>query len=112
MALSSVTQKRKIVPPSKKTARAISAGKTREIAAGEFKAKCLGLMREIANTGKPVLVTMRGKPLVEVGPPRSGKKSTKKDDFIGRWEGILTINGDPDDLIKPVFPLEDYDMLK
>ncbi len=92
--------------------RVNSVSGTREIAAGEFKAKCLGLMREVAKTGEPVLVTMRGKPLVEVGPPRSGKKSRKKDDFIGRWEGILKINGDPDDLIKPVFPLEDYDMLK
>jgi prevent-host-death family protein len=81
------------------------------MAAGEFKAKCLGVMSEIASTGKPVLVTKRGEPLVEVIPPRN-KKSRRGDDFIGRLEGIMEIVGDPDDLIKPVFPLEDYDMLK
>ena len=36
----------------------------------------------------------------------------KKEDFFGRLEGIIEIVGDPDDLINPVFPLEDYDMLK
>ena len=96
----------------KPNARSHGVNGTREIAAGEFKAKCLGLMREVANTGKPLLVTVRGKPLVEVGPPRDGKKTRVKDDFIGRWEGILKINGDPDDLVKPIFPLEDWDMLK
>jgi prevent-host-death family protein len=87
----------------------VTGGK--QMAAGEFKAKCLGVMSEIASTGKPVLVTKRGEPLVEVIPPRN-KKSSRGDDFIGRLEGIIEIIGDPDDLIKPVFPLEDYDMLK
>jgi hypothetical protein len=102
----------KALMKKKNAAKAADIGKIRQVAAGEFKAKCLGLMREVANTGKPVLVTVRGKPLVEVGRPKSVNKSKKKDDFIGRWEGIMKINGDPDDLIKPVFPLEDYDMLK
>jgi len=101
-------------PPAKKKSavKATDIGKIKQVAAGEFKAKCLGLMREVANTGKPVLVTVWGKPLVEVGPPRNGNKTRRKDDFLGRWEGIIKIVGDPDDLIKPVFPLEDYDMLK
>ncbi len=82
-----------------------------QMAAGEFKAKCLGVMAEVAKTGKPLLVTKRGEPFVEVGPPRHAKKGKKKS-FIGRLEGIMEIVGDPEDLIKPVFPLEDYDMLK
>jgi prevent-host-death family protein len=90
--------------------RPVATGR-KQMAAGEFKAKCLGVMSEIASTGKPVLVTKRGEPLVEVIPPRN-KKSRRGDDFIGRLEGIMEIVGDPDDLIKPVFPLEDYDMLK
>jgi hypothetical protein len=49
-------------------------------------------------------------PVIKVVPIRNGKK--KKDDFFGRLKGIIEIVGDPDDLIKPVFPLEDYDMLK
>jgi len=95
----------------KTSARVVDDGKQRKIAAGEFKAKCLGVMSEVASTGKPVLVTRRGEPLVEVIPPRN-KRSRRGDDFIGRLEGVIEIIGDPDDLIKPVFPLEDYDMLK
>jgi len=34
----------------------------RTMAAGEFKAKCLGVMTEVNSTGQPVLVTKRGKP--------------------------------------------------
>lgn len=80
----------------------------RQMAAGEFKAKCLGAMTEVAKTGKPLLVTKRGEPLVEVGPWRHAKKR-KRDTFIGRLEGKYEICGD---LLEPVFPLEDYDMLK
>jgi len=80
------------------------------MAAGEFKAKCLKIMDEINKTGKSMIVTKRGVPVMKVVPIRNAKK--KKDDFFGRLKGIIEIVGDPDDLIKPVFPLEDYDMLK
>ncbi len=106
MATRSATKKKSV-------AERVSGNRTRQIAAGEFKAKCLGVMREVASTGNPVLVTLRGKPLVEVIPRRNGgRKSKRADNFIGRLEGVMEIIGDPDDLIKPVFPLEDYDMLK
>jgi hypothetical protein len=78
----------------------------RRMAVGEFKAKCLGAMAEVARTGKPLLVTKRGEPFVEVRPPRN---TTKKKSFIGRLEGKYTIHGD---LLETVFALEDYDMLK
>jgi prevent-host-death family protein len=84
----------------------------RQMAAGEFKAKCLGVMDEVQETGKSVVVTKRGKPVIEVVPIRAAKQGKKKDPIFGRLKGIVTIVGDPDDLIKPVFPLEDYDMLK
>ena len=38
----------------------------RTMAAGEFKAKCLAVMNEVAATGEPVLVTKRGKPVARV----------------------------------------------
>jgi len=80
------------------------------MAAGEFKAKCLSVMDEVNETGRPVVVTKRGEPVIKVVPIRNGRR--KKDDFLGRLEGIIKINGDPDDLVKPIFPLEDWDMLK
>jgi hypothetical protein len=92
----------------KSVVSATSAAGIRQMAAGEFKAKCLGVMAEIAKTGKPLLITKRGEPFVEVGPPRRAKKA-KKGTFIGRLEGKYEIYGD---LLEPVFPLEDYDMLK
>jgi hypothetical protein len=93
----------------RKSAVSVTPGNgMKQMAAGEFKAKCLGAMAEVARTGKPLLVTKRGEPLVEVGPWRHAKKR-KKDTFIGRLEGKYEICGD---LLEPVFPLEDYDMLK
>ena len=95
---------------TKKPKAATALGGLRQMAAGEFKAKCLAIMDEVNETGTPLLVTKRGVPSIKVFPARNASK--KKDSIIGRLEGIMEIVGDPDDLIKPVFPLEDYDMLK
>ena len=106
MVMSKTLAKKKKKP---QTAQSLSG--MRQMAAGEFKAKCLSVMNEVKKTGRPVVVTKRGRPVIEVYPAAdSGKK--KKDAFFGRLKGIIEIVGDPDDLIKPVFPLEDYDMLK
>lgn len=83
----------------------------RTIAAGEFKAKCLRIMDEVRETGQHVIVTKRGEPVIEVVPITNGKKK-KKDDIFGRLEGIIEIVGDPDDLIRPAFELDEWDMLK
>ena len=83
-------------------------GGAKQIGAAEFKAKCLGLIDEINRTGQELIVTKRGSPAARVSP----LKPAKAESLIGRLEGIIEIVGDPDDLIKPVFRLEDYDMLK
>jgi prevent-host-death family protein len=44
------------------------------IPAGEFKAKCLALLDEVAATGETLVVTKRGKPVASIlpfEPPRS-----------------------------------------
>ena len=38
----------------------------RSIAAGEFKARCLALLDEVAETGLPLVVTKRGRPVARV----------------------------------------------
>lgn len=93
----------------KKKPTAKTLGGLRQMAAGEFKAKCLGVLDEVQETGRHVVVTKRGKPVAKVVPIANGKK---KANFFGRLEGIIEIVGDPDDLVKPVFPLEDWDMLR
>ena len=80
----------------------------RTIAAGEFKAKCLRIMDEVNETGQPVVVTKRGEPVIKVVAITKGKKKS----IFGRLVGVMKIHGNPDDLVKPIFPLEDWDMLK
>jgi prevent-host-death family protein len=45
------------------------------IAAGEFKAKCLKLLDEVAETRKTLVITKRGKPLAQLTPVAETKQS-------------------------------------
>jgi len=38
------------------------------VPAGRFKAQCLALLDEVAETGEPIIVTKRGKPVAKVIP--------------------------------------------
>jgi prevent-host-death family protein len=38
------------------------------VPAGEFKTRCLALLDEVSQTGKPLVVTKRGKPVARVVP--------------------------------------------
>lgn len=49
--------------------------------AGEFKAKCLAVMADVNLTGKPVLVTKRGKPLARIVPVEE-KKAERPEDIL------------------------------
>ncbi len=40
----------------------------KQIAAGEFKAKCLQVMDQVAKRKQPIVVTKRGKPVVKIVP--------------------------------------------
>jgi prevent-host-death family protein len=40
----------------------------KHVPAGRFKAECLALLDEVAATGKPLVVTKRGRPVAEVVP--------------------------------------------
>lgn len=64
----------------------------RTIPAGEFKAKCLGLLDEVDNGELEILITKRGKPVARLVPAQE-----KEDDFVplwGRTPGIAV----PDDI--------------
>lgn len=65
---------------------------TMTVPAGEFKAKCLALLDQVAQTGEEVVVTKRGKPVARLLPleePPSVK-------------GSVTYLVDDDELIKPL----------
>ena len=61
----------------------------RTIAAGEFKAKCLGLLDEVQRQRKEVLITKRGKPVAKLVPVDCHALS-----FIGSMKGTMEIVGD------------------
>ena len=73
----------------------IAMAKARNIPAGEFKARCLELIDEVAETGEEIVVTKRGEPVVRLVPiPAKGKV------FFGAMKGTATIHGD---IIGPFF---------
>lgn len=76
----------------------------REIKAGEFKAKCLKLMDEVAATGEPLIVTKRGRPIVRLEPVAEEKTIS----IFEALKGSMSYDGDPDDLIAPLDLEWDY----
>ena len=61
-----------------------------EISAGEFKAKCLKLMDEVASSHQPVVITKRGKPVAMLVPVQS----EKAEPLFGYMAGTATVHGD------------------
>ena len=80
----------------------------KEIAAGEFKARCLQLMDEVDRDGIEIVITKRGRPVAKLVPARTAKLSP-----IGWMQGTAEILGDivtsdPDDWPEsPLFPDEE-----
>jgi len=62
----------------------------RTIPAGEFKAKCLKLMDEVAETQQPVIVTKRGKAIIQLVPVAAESKPFRS--LFGRSPGIKVPN--------------------
>ena len=81
----------KTAPAKKKPAAAPTARGLQQIAAGEFKAKCLKIMDEINKTGKSMIVTKRGVPVMKVVPIREVKVQGEKDPIFGRLKGLVEI---------------------
>jgi prevent-host-death family protein len=59
------------------------------VPAGEFKAKCLKMLDEVAEKRQPLIVTKRGKPLAQVIP-----MPAKNPSIVGAMKGSVTILGD------------------
>ena len=66
----------------------------RRIAAGEFKAKCLALLDEVALTGQDIVVTKRGKPVAKIVPLEGAEAPSLRGSVL--WEkDIVSPVGDP-----------------
>lgn len=60
------------------------------ISAAEFKAKCLKLIDEVANSHEPLIITKRGKPLAKLVPIEDEKPAR----MFGYMKGTVTVHGD------------------
>ena len=63
---------------------ATDGGGTRTIKASEFKAKCLQLMDEVAESGEEIIITKYGRPVSKLIPYRRKPKS-----FFGADKGRM-----------------------
>ncbi len=61
----------------------------RQIAAGEFKAKCLRLLDEVQQSRKEIVITKRGRPVARLLPAEE-----KVPKIFGRMAGSAKILGD------------------
>ena len=64
------------------------------IKASEFKAKCLKLMDEVAESGETLVITKNGEPVAELSPVRKPVKT-----LFGAHKGMIEIKGD---IISPI----------
>jgi prevent-host-death family protein len=67
---------------------------TRIIKASEFKAKCLSLMDEVAQSGESLVITKNGKPVAELKPYGAEKKN-----LFGIWKDAVVVTGD---IVSPI----------
>ena len=59
------------------------------IKASEFKAKCLKLMDQVAETGETLVITKNGRPVAELRPV-----TKRVDTLFGAHKGLIEIKGD------------------
>ena len=72
----------------------VAATAVRTIKASEFKAKCLKLIDEVAETGEEIVITKYGKPVSKLTPYRK-----KPQTLFGIDSGRMEILGDIDEPI-------------
>lgn len=56
----------------------------------EFKAKCIGILRDVQRSGEPVVVTLRGRPMARVVPINDGAQRKQ----LGLLKGSMHIRRD------------------
>ncbi len=61
----------------------------KSIKASEFKAKCLKLMDQVAETGETLVITKNGRPVAELRPAKRRLES-----LFGAHKGLIEITGD------------------
>lgn len=68
-----------------------------QLAATEFKTKCLNLIDQVYQSRKEIIITKHGKPMATLSPFKARKKKWEKQ--FGRMAGTVTFLGD---IIEPI----------
>lgn len=77
---------------------------SKTVAAGKFKQTCLKLLDEVGQSGEPILITKRGKPVAELTPV-SG-------DSLKDWKGAMRGQGEIlGDLVVPASDPGEWEVL-
>lgn len=80
----------------------MKTGQMETINATDFKARCLALLDRVAETGEPVVILKRGRPVAELGPAiRSGAAYPQYE-----LRGTVVEMGD---LVTPAVPADDWE---
>jgi prevent-host-death family protein len=74
----------------------------KSVAISAFKAQCLALLEDVARTGKPLLVTKRGKPLARLTAADNSRSSSPQDTLR---HSVQTLG----DVIAPTIPAAAWD---
>ena len=74
------------------------------INASEFKARCLAILDRVADTGEPVVILKRGKPVAQLVPPMPSNTVYPQQALVGSVE----IHGD---IVEPVLPAGAWEAL-
>ncbi len=73
--------------------------KTRLVSATEFRAKCLALLEEIEQSGGPITITRRGRPVAVLGPAKKKAWKSPANSLAGKAKIVGDIvNVDMSDL--------------
>lgn len=72
----------------------------KKMSAADFKTHCLSVMDDVAESGEPIVVTKRGKPVVRV------MSVEEPIQILGRLQGLFEVRGNITD---PAIPPEDWD---
>ena len=93
MVIKYATPKRRRSVARESAAYALEAarapGASREISAGEFKARCLALMDEVRDRGGEYVITKRGTPVAKLVPVRVERMR-----LLGSMKGTVRVRGD------------------
>jgi prevent-host-death family protein len=74
-----------------RTEKSTMSSRTRQMAAGEFKAKCRAVLDQVAASKRPLVITKRGRPVAKVVPLAEAETLPRK--------GLIVRQGD---LISPI----------